>query len=486
MYWLQIKPDELNLESRNIDAAFWGSVVARYPQIRKVMPRRSDKVIGGDLFNLLFQWTPQVRTDAPDPALAEWLKQAAVGDRVMDMRRGTMGDQDKSAAASVQLFRELMRPQKSTMKAIAETKHNKDQIKALVRDKPGGKEAIDAIEQSQQKLAEGMRTNDTNVNEPGRSDLGNLMSHELINAVSSAEDIIDTAEELSEYGGGYSVGNGGNRLLDLMMDEEFISSITRQHNLAKIVKIAGRMKLIFNQAKSTLPVKSTVPVGVTVGDDLPRVLPYEIAFLANEVLAPLFWRKFADKDLMQYSLKNRDNIGQGPFVCCVDVSGSMMGAPLEHALGLFVALAELAVKENRQVVLMPFADRAHSGVYVKNAKGLADLLLKVSSRRHGWNVGGGTAFEPPLTQSADIIEQEPDLVNADVLFISDGVAGVNPSWCDNYMKRKAQAGFRLVGVSVHQQWREQYSQMFDATAMMGSGAEISELEWAKDLAPRLV
>ena len=75
--------------------------------------------------------------------------------------------------------------------------------------------------------------------------------------------------------------------------------------------------------------------GITQGDNLNSLLPIEYCYLADDVLRPVFLERFAEKRLQVFDYKSeqtasnkntREKVsGQGPFIVCVDTSGSMQG-----------------------------------------------------------------------------------------------------------------------------------------------------------------
>ena len=156
--WVSISPDELNIKARKLDTLFWSDVLARNKAVRGVLKYRPEKLAGGDLFMSLFADKPVVKSSdvAPDPAMAEWLRQAAETAAFVSLREITVGDRALAAAGSVRLFRELMRERSSTFKAILMMQGNKQQAEAVIPDAAVAKLAGDTIRRAQQAMATGM------------------------------------------------------------------------------------------------------------------------------------------------------------------------------------------------------------------------------------------------------------------------------------------------------------------------------------------
>jgi len=81
-YWLDIKPSDLQLRANRIDTRFWQQALDDNITSKKKFPRRADKVIGNDIFDMLWHFLPRVRLDPDDPALAAWLSQQMKGEGV--------------------------------------------------------------------------------------------------------------------------------------------------------------------------------------------------------------------------------------------------------------------------------------------------------------------------------------------------------------------------------------------------------------------
>ena len=128
-----VKPDETITECRLLDTIYWGSVVHSIKGIKKVMPRRVDKVVGADLFLSLYHWSPAFKDDtcSPDKALSAYMQRLVATPQFKKLRSKTVGDKHRAAAGAVRMFRELMRKSKSDLKSLLEAKHAKDTVQAM-------------------------------------------------------------------------------------------------------------------------------------------------------------------------------------------------------------------------------------------------------------------------------------------------------------------------------------------------------------------
>lgn len=112
-------------------------------------------------------------------------------------------------------------------------------------------------------------------------------------------------------------------------------------------------------------------VGVHQSDHLERIIPNETIYLAEPALEILFYKHFADKRLLTYRMQGMQRtlrkvksfkpaskqveIEKGPFLICVDASGSMNGFPELCAKAMAYALMQIAVREDRDCSVMIFS-----------------------------------------------------------------------------------------------------------------------------------
>ena len=488
--WLTIKPEELDLETRQLDTLFWSIILGKSSNIRKVLPRRADKVIGGDIFNALYQWGPRLKQDPPDLALSAWLSNTMQQSSFTKLRTKTVGDRNLAAAATIRLYRELMRPQNSTIKAVATMKESLAHIE-VITDTTQATPMLDAVKEAQEKLGEAIKDSVvTNANKHFMATNPMMNPPDTQDSIKALENTIadlDMAKGIADFNGSSKSANldpnaTSERVLDCLTDESIISRVTNSDHLRKILQVAGRMSIILQQAKSKKPKLAPPPVSLEYGSDLSNVLSSELANLSDSELEDIFWMKFLEGGLLQYDHKGVVNEGLGPFICCVDYSGSMSGQPLEYAKGLFVALARMAVAKRRKVVFIPFATKAGSPEFITSGLELVHTLGRTTYD----SLGSGTLFMPPLTAALLVIQQEQVYKQADVLFITDGYSNVDSKWQELFIQDKERLGFRLIGINVMGRWDKKQLPMFNATANMGSQGEITKLEWLSNIADRMV
>lgn len=178
-------------------------------------------------------------------------------------------------------------------------------------------------------------------------------------------------------------------------------------------------------------------IGIRESDDLNNLLPSETVLLSDPVLEMLFFKKFAEKKLQTFEFEDRvkdfeldenkagkqkgKGLGKGPFIICVDTSGSMHGMPEIIAKTICLAILKIALKENRNCYLITFSTKIAT-LDMSNLKNSMDKIIKFLSM----SFHGGTDASPALEEATKMLATN-EFKKADVLMISDfEMPGIRP------------------------------------------------------------
>jgi uncharacterized protein with von Willebrand factor type A (vWA) domain len=170
-------------------------------------------------------------------------------------------------------------------------------------------------------------------------------------------------------------------------------------------------------------------VGVCESDDISSMLPVEASLLADDETELLFYKKFAEKKLQSFEYiakifdedekkgtaqkTPRNENPPGPFIICVDTSGSMRGAPEQIAKALSFTLLARAARERRGCYLISFSTRIKTLDLAGIKNSLQELASFLSMSFHG-----GTDATPALREALGLLETK-DYKKADVVVVSD-------------------------------------------------------------------
>ena len=251
---------------------------------------------------------------------------------------------------------------------------------------------------------------------------------------------------------------------------EFLS---QQPELLRLAEQLGRSREAKSIPKKDSPMEtfrslvrepSTVPEqvdGIQQSDDILRLLPPELATLGITELEYEFYRRLVEKQLLTYRLhgdawrekvterpvvhQDVDEQPRGPFIVCVDTSGSMGGFNEQCAKAFCLALMRVALADNRRCYIMLFSSEVVR-YELTGRQGLEQAIRFLSQRFRG-----GTDMASCFRAIIEHL-QNPQWQDADAVVISDFIAQRLP---DEVVKKvgdlqhKHQHRFHAVAMSAH-------------------------------------
>lgn len=242
-------------------------------------------------------------------------------------------------------------------------------------------------------------------------------------------------------------------------EREALAVKLRNTRLGKFTDLIGRFRSMATSAR-TRKVQHVggERVGITVGSDLTKVLPSELAAMAVPVLRAELLVRYAQGQLLQFETEGEEETDRGGIVACGDCSYSMtvpgaLGIPREVWMkALLLALldqARSARPNPRDFTAILFSSAGEVEVFHFPADQdvkITDVIDMVEKF-----FGGGTDFATPLDKAMDVLEaeyNESGHVHGDVVFITDDECQVSAEWLRTYQERKAKLGFHTHGVPV--------------------------------------
>jgi uncharacterized protein with von Willebrand factor type A (vWA) domain len=223
----------------------------------------------------------------------------------------------------------------------------------------------------------------------------------------------------------------------------------RTAEMKELAEVIGRMK------RFALGVKATrindVPheaYDVEAGNDLRRVLRAQFAFLGTKETKYEFYRRYFEKELLQFKMRGTEDVGKGPIVIAIDKSGSMQGAPFRWAMGVAEALRRFAAEEDRDYYAMFFgANNDRERFDFPQGKGPFDKVLAFL----GTQANGGTQFDGVLEEALQKASKSFDgegKGKADIVFITDGMAHLDEKWIKDFNAERNRVGVRVYSVYI--------------------------------------
>lgn len=230
-------------------------------------------------------------------------------------------------------------------------------------------------------------------------------------------------------------------------------------------------------------------VGITLGDDLGRVIPSELSQLGVPALRPVFASRYAEARLMLYDSIGEQITGQGAIIACIDCSSSMSWArsdgttPEAWAKACALALLDQARQAKRDFVGILFSNADQVQTFRFPAGQPYDIVTVIEFAEHFF--GGGTDFEAPLSAATELLDTEFNTAGrarGDIVLITDGECGVHEDWMRQWNEAKVALDFRTFGISIGDSRATQPGSVLDALCdNLRSIDDLTDTDTAADL-----
>ncbi len=261
----------------------------------------------------------------------------------------------------------------------------------------------------------------------------------------------DEAEETQGMVEGFGTDPGQWTRLDPRMRMQLAARLRKNKTLLDIAKMIGRMKRLAIGQWSQRVVHGVDEVyDLTLGDNLTRVVPSELVYLADEELEDVFWSKYATHSLLNHKMRGAEKTAQGAIICMVDNSYSMHGSREVWAKAVALSLLEIAKREHRDFYGIHFGS-AHDmkeWFFPKGEVELSDVLDYAE-----WFFNSGTDFETPISRAIEVLEDQfssEGSQKGDLIMISDGECHVSDEWMTRYFNSKEALSFRMYSVLINE------------------------------------
>ena len=255
--------------------------------------------------------------------------------------------------------------------------------------------------------------------------------------------------------------NAAGRLWDMSAGQmKLAEQLGRSREAKSVPKKDAPMETFRTLVREPATVPEQVD-GLQQSDDILRLLPTELSTLGMTELEYEFYRRLVEKQLLTYRLHGeswREKVSQrpvvhqdfdeqprGPFIVCVDTSGSMGGFNEQCAKAFCLALMRVALADRRRCFIMLFSSEV-VGYELTNQQGIEQAIRFLSQRFRG-----GTDLASCFRSIVERM-QGGDWYDADAVVISDFIAQRLPEDVVNKVKelqRVHQHRFHAVAMSAH-------------------------------------
>lgn len=270
--------------------------------------------------------------------------------------------------------------------------------------------------------------------------------------------------------------------LDLV--EQYQSLLEDESELKKLADLLGRMreasleseeehyeKVLVSREQIRDPLLRSEIVGVRQSRDISQLLPSEVALFGDDTEWE-FIKRFAEEQLQTHHYEDQRWVEsrevqresfqkikkkqKGPFILCIDTSGSMEGEPERIAKILSFAILKMAAREERPAYLINFSRGIQSLDLYRLSESLDELaaFLQKSFR-------GGTDISLALGEALRQLETNA-YRDADVLVVSDFIMyKLSDDLCRQIQKQQNQQGTHFHSLIITDQANEEVIEVFD-------------------------
>ncbi len=405
----------------------------------KVLPTFQDLL--GDTWASLYKMKPEFKEDIPYTHLANrsFMGQLMAEETFEENRELTRMDDFLAAISSVKYGEQLKNWIVEQEKENEEFKKALENARKAQQDINKKNEGLNkderkkARQQARKELSQAMQDLAQQINSQ------NGFQNMLTAAIQEASDIKDDLKSLSLG----IAGSGDAELKKIPLRHQIaLAEYLQSHKKFKeIANWTGRFMKIARSKQKAKHRESIDRSGITFGNNVERILPMELSLLSAPQTKLDFLRRFAEGQTMQYEQKGKESLGKGPILLCLDQSGSMRDLDTQSK-GFALALMAIAKKQKREFAIIRFARDAQTTEYPQG-KYSVDQMIQFASEFFG----GGTEFRPPLNEALRLIEKSR-FEKADIVFVTDGEANLDPEYIKKFQEVKARKQFNVLGVLI--------------------------------------
>lgn len=450
--------DDCAIQQLQFDQHQFTQVVAQSPALQKTI-NESDyskaSELCRDLFASMFKYNPEINKKvAPD-----YLANQKVMSELLNLREyenlheQTKGQPILAASATKTFWGEVEGKLPESVKEHAKTTEEIQQrLKQLIEKQKAYEELAKdfpelQVELDKQKAQQQIEEAALGGIQVPWSDqgVGDQIRQAVRGAVEAASQASDQLQEaLDVFGWGDGPGTGGTS--ETQTIQHLADSLQQSKNLQRLVELAGKFRRIaLAKRKQKLRHEPDEIAGIEFGNDLTRMIPAEALYLTDPELEDLFYKKYLSSELMQLELISKPPEGKGPIIVFSDVSGSMQGIPDIWSKAIGLAMLTIAQREKRDLFVGTFDTDVYQTWEFKQGKSQISDLLKYALSFSG----GGTAFAPPLGKSLEVI-QDSIFKEADLIFITDGVAPLTDEFLKFFNQVRKEKAFNVITVLIGQ------------------------------------
>lgn len=261
-------------------------------------------------------------------------------------------------------------------------------------------------------------------------------------ALAGAKEEVDACREATRALG---LGPGSPGTNDPRVVAALFKRVRSDSTLRAICALAGRYRRVAQSKQRRKCVHGLDDVvGVEPGGDLARILPSELARLADPELELDALRRLVERQALCREYHATEPVGKGPILVAVDESGSMQGGKIHTAKALALALAWIARQQNRWCALVAYSGDSGERVLTLppgrwDEMQLADWLTAF--------IGHGSDLDVPIRELPRMfadLKAPPGV--ADAILVTDALCQIPSPVRESFLAWKRAARVRVMAL----------------------------------------
>lgn len=389
---------------------------------KEILPTFPDLL--GDIWASLFKMRPEIKEKIPKGMEAnKVLMEKNFSDpRFQDFREFTRLDDLSAALGTVSLgeaiyqWLEEARNQNQKLQEAFQKAQEARHQKSKKDDSDAGKKQR---QEAQKTLTKALKEIAELLKQEGN---GSSFQQAIIHAIQETQ---DTKKGLEMLVGGIKPGDGPAELKKIPLRDQLAlaEKIKNTKKLNEIAKWTGRFKQIARKKQKSKKADSFTRNGVSLGNQVERLLPLELGLYTTAETELDFLRRFSEGVTMVYLQRDKETLGKGPIILCLDQSSSISKLD-DQAKGFALAMMSVARKQKRDFALILFSREIKAFKYPKGKISTKEMIDFATTF-----LGGGTRFDRPLEKAIEILN-ESRFKKADIIFVTDGEAELGSKYIE--------------------------------------------------------
>src|SRR3954469_4497325 len=242
-------------------------------------------------------------------------------------------------------------------------------------------------------------------------------------------------EECKEACAALGMGPGSPGSNDPKAIAALFRRVRNNPTLRRICELAGRYRRLAQsrQRQKSMHGMDDV-VGVVLDGDVGRLLPHELAKLADDELGEDAMRRLVERQMMCREYHATEPVARGPVIVCTDESGSMSGEKGHTAKSLALAMAWVARMQKRWISLVAYSGDSGERLLALppgrwDESALMDWIEQF--------IGRGSNVDVPVREMPRIYrELNAPMGKTDVIFLTDAQCRLTTDLQENFVAWK--------------------------------------------------